>query len=72
MYLQISGSFRLSSEIKELFIIITVTLYYVSKLLAYLIPTPANLSIYIEPGYDDLEARGSNSLCTTNHLESMG
>ena len=40
---------------------------YASKLCAYLIPTPANLLIYNESGYN-LKVRGSNPLPATNSL----
>ena len=45
----------------------TKAAYYASKLWAYLIPTPANLLIYKESGYN-LKVRGSNPLPATNSL----
>ena len=44
---------------------------YATKLWAYQIPTPANLLIYKESGYN-LKVRGSNPLPATISLKSKG
>ena len=63
-----SRSFRLNLNKQRGFVLtITTTLCSASKLWAYLIPTPANLLIYKEPGYN-LKVRGSNPLPATNYL----